>query len=218
MTGAAAVVFDDDLTQYDFGLGHPMAPIRVDLTMRLAQALGVLDLPDVTVVPAPIASDEELMLVHDPGYIAAVREMAEHPLDRDLEHGLGTEDNPLLERDAPRLSAYRGSHTGGGEAGLDRRRAACGQHQRRAASRDGHDGERLLHLQRPRHRDRVDVVARRRADRVHRHRRAPWRGVQAASTTTRASSPSACMRAREPCSPARATLRARWPGRRGVFG
>jgi acetoin utilization protein AcuC len=96
MTGAAVVVFDDDLTQYDFGLGHPMAPIRVDLTMRLARSLGVLDLPDVSVLPAPIASDEELMLVHDPGYIAAVRAMAEHPLDRDLEHGLGTEDNPCF--------------------------------------------------------------------------------------------------------------------------
>jgi acetoin utilization protein AcuC len=96
MTGSAVVVFDDDLTQYDFGLGHPMAPIRVDLTMRLARALGVLDLPDVTVVPAPVATDAELALIHDPGYIAAVREMGDHPSDRDLEHGLGTEDNPCF--------------------------------------------------------------------------------------------------------------------------
>jgi acetoin utilization protein AcuC len=96
MTGPAAVVFDDDLTQYDFGLGHPMAPIRVELTMRLASALGILDLPDASVVPAPVATDEELMLIHDPGYIAAVKEMAEHPRDRDLEHGLGTEDNPCF--------------------------------------------------------------------------------------------------------------------------
>ena len=36
------------------------------------------------------------MLVHDPGYIAAVREMADHPHDRDLGHGLGTEDNPCF--------------------------------------------------------------------------------------------------------------------------
>jgi acetoin utilization protein AcuC len=96
MTGPAAVVFDDDLTNYDFGLGHPMAPIRVDLTMRLARALGVLDLPDVTVVSAPVASDDELMLVHDPAYIAAVRAMGESPLELDLEHGLGTEDNPCF--------------------------------------------------------------------------------------------------------------------------
>jgi acetoin utilization protein AcuC len=96
MTGSAAVVFDDGLTQYDFGLGHPMAPIRVDLTMRLARALGVLDLPDVVVVPAPLATDDELLLVHEPGYIAAVREMGESPGDRDLEHGLGTEDNPCF--------------------------------------------------------------------------------------------------------------------------
>jgi acetoin utilization protein AcuC len=96
MTGQATVVFDDDLTQYDFGLGHPMAPIRVELTMRLARALGILDLSDVSVVPAPLATDEELMLIHDPRYIAAVKQMAEHPRGRDLEHGLGTEDNPCF--------------------------------------------------------------------------------------------------------------------------
>jgi acetoin utilization protein AcuC len=96
MTGSALVVFDDGLTQYDFGLGHPMAPIRVDLTMRLARALGVLDLPDVSVTPAPVATDAELMLIHDPGYIAAVREIGDYPSHRDLEHGLGTEDNPCF--------------------------------------------------------------------------------------------------------------------------
>ncbi len=96
MTGSATVVFDDGLTQYDFGLGHPMAPIRVDLTIRLARSLGALDLPDVSVVPAPLATDDELMLVHDRSYIDAVREMAEHPLELDLEHGLGTEDNPCF--------------------------------------------------------------------------------------------------------------------------
>jgi acetoin utilization protein AcuC len=96
MTGRATVVFDESLTQYDFGLGHPMAPIRVDLTMRLARALGVLDLPDVTVVPAPFATDGELKLVHDGAYIEAVRAMGQHPLERDLAHGLGTEDNPCF--------------------------------------------------------------------------------------------------------------------------
>ena len=34
--GPATVVFDSSLTAYDFGPAHPMSPIRVDLTMRLA--------------------------------------------------------------------------------------------------------------------------------------------------------------------------------------
>ena len=33
MTGPAHVVYDDELTAYDFGPGHPMAPVRVDLTI-----------------------------------------------------------------------------------------------------------------------------------------------------------------------------------------
>ena len=41
--GPATVVFDPSLTEYDFGPSHPMSPVRVDLTMRLAQDLGVLD-------------------------------------------------------------------------------------------------------------------------------------------------------------------------------
>ncbi len=38
MSGEAMLVFDDGLTAYDFGHGHPMSPIRVDLTVRLARA------------------------------------------------------------------------------------------------------------------------------------------------------------------------------------
>jgi acetoin utilization protein AcuC len=96
MTGPAVVVFDDGLTQYDFGLGHPMAPIRVDLTIRLARSLGVLDLPDIEVVPAPTASDAEIELIHSAAYLASVKAMSVHPEDHDLMHGLGTEDNPCF--------------------------------------------------------------------------------------------------------------------------
>src|SRR4051794_31207745 len=53
--GPAAVVFDQSLTEYDFGPDHPMAPLRVDLTMRLADALGVVG-GRLRRVPAPVAS------------------------------------------------------------------------------------------------------------------------------------------------------------------
>ncbi len=38
-----AVVWDDALAEYDFGPDHPLAPVRVELTIALARALGVLD-------------------------------------------------------------------------------------------------------------------------------------------------------------------------------
>lgn len=96
MTGSACVVFDDELTQYDFGPGHPMAPVRVDLTMRLARSLGVLDLAGLELIPAPTASDDELALIHDRDYIAAVRSVSDDPHEN-LDRGLGTDDNPVFK-------------------------------------------------------------------------------------------------------------------------
>ncbi len=43
MSESVLVVWDDALLGYDFGPGHPLAPVRVELTMALADALGVLD-------------------------------------------------------------------------------------------------------------------------------------------------------------------------------
>jgi acetoin utilization protein AcuC len=73
MTCTLHVAWDERLTEYDFGPRHPMAPVRVKLTMELALALGVLHGSGVTVASPPAATDEELGLVHDPGYIEMVR-------------------------------------------------------------------------------------------------------------------------------------------------
>ncbi len=96
MTGSAGIVFDDALTAYDFGPGHPLAPIRVDLTMRLARAMGVLDLPDVTMYGATAATREELELVHSADYIEAVKRAGNDPTRTDQRYGLGTSDNPTF--------------------------------------------------------------------------------------------------------------------------
>ncbi len=95
MAGQGSLVFDDELTAYDFGVGHPMAPIRVDLTVRLARAMGVL--ADLDVVPAPVASEDDIELVHSARYIAAVKNIVDSH-DQDLAHGLGTDDNPTFPR------------------------------------------------------------------------------------------------------------------------
>ena len=63
-TGGAAVVYDAGLGEYDFGPSHPMAPVRVALTMRLAGDLGVLD--RLEVAPAPMGTLDQLVTVHDP--------------------------------------------------------------------------------------------------------------------------------------------------------
>jgi acetoin utilization protein AcuC len=96
MSGSATVAWEDALTRYDFGPGHPLAPVRVALTMALAGDLGVLSLPSVTVFSPPPATDAELEMVHDPDYIAAVRQ-AGRSLLPNPEFGLGTADDPVFE-------------------------------------------------------------------------------------------------------------------------
>jgi acetoin utilization protein AcuC len=100
MSGSACVVFDPTLTDYDFGAGHPLAPVRVDLTVLLAQELGVLagnGSAGLPTVPAPMADDELVATVHEPVYVEAVRLAGKDPYRTIEEHGLGTSDNPSFE-------------------------------------------------------------------------------------------------------------------------
>jgi acetoin utilization protein AcuC len=92
VTGTAAVVWDDGLLAYDFGPGHPFAPVRWRLTMALAGELGILAAPEVTVLGCPPATEAELETVHDPAYLAAVRR-AGQDLVPNLRFGLGTDDD-----------------------------------------------------------------------------------------------------------------------------
>jgi acetoin utilization protein AcuC len=96
------VSWDERLTSYDFGAQHPLAPIRVKLTIELALALGVLTRPGVVVEAADAATDAELSLVHDPGYIGVVRAAGRADTGGRpdvatlLRHGLGTADDPVF--------------------------------------------------------------------------------------------------------------------------
>ncbi len=91
------VAWDDNLTSYDFGPGHPLAPIRVELTIGLARELGVLDAAGVTVAAPEPATDAELELVHYPRYIAAVKQASgPDPGPVIGRFGLGTEDDPIF--------------------------------------------------------------------------------------------------------------------------
>lgn len=96
MSGQLVVAWDEALTQYDFGPGHPLAPVRVALTMDLAAELGVLAAPSVTIISPSPATDAELETVHDEDYVAAVRQ-AGRTLAPDLRFGLGTSDDPVFE-------------------------------------------------------------------------------------------------------------------------
>jgi acetoin utilization protein AcuC len=93
MTGTAAFVWSDELAAYDFGPSHPLAPVRVELAVRLARDLGLLD--GVDVLAPCVAADDLIGLVHDPTYIQAVKH-ASAAGEPDFAHGLGSPDNPVF--------------------------------------------------------------------------------------------------------------------------
>ena len=87
MTGRASLAWDPALLGYGFGPGHPFNPLRLELTVALAREFGVL--PEV--LPFEPASDDLLATVHSAAYVEAVKAGV-----TDLDHGLGTADNPVF--------------------------------------------------------------------------------------------------------------------------
>lgn len=87
-----AVVWDPALLGYDLGGEHPFNPVRLQLTIRLATELGVLEGVPL-LIPEP-ASDTELLRIHAGEYLEAVKQA---PMAGwDVGHGLGTADNPVF--------------------------------------------------------------------------------------------------------------------------
>lgn len=97
MSERVAVVWDDALAAYDFGPGHPLAPIRVQLAMRLAAEFGLFAHANVEVVtPVEPAGDVDLLRVHEPAYLRAVQDASVDGTRTDPARGLGTEDDPVF--------------------------------------------------------------------------------------------------------------------------
>ncbi|WP_190160762.1 acetoin utilization protein AcuC [Streptomyces litmocidini] len=94
MSGRALLMWDEAVTQYDFGPEHPMDPVRLALTMSLVRAYGLDRAVDV--VAAKPAGDSTLRLVHREDYVAAVRAASADPRRADQAYGLGTVDDPAF--------------------------------------------------------------------------------------------------------------------------
>jgi acetoin utilization protein AcuC len=92
MSGTPSVVWTPDFLTYRLSEEHPLDPIRLDLTMRLADGLGVLE--GVEPLTPSLAPDSEIERIHRPSYLAAVKHAP--GLGEDLHHGLGTPDNPIF--------------------------------------------------------------------------------------------------------------------------
>ncbi|WNI17125.1 acetoin utilization protein AcuC [Actinacidiphila sp. ITFR-21] len=114
MTGRARLMWDERVTAYDFGPGHPMDPVRLALTRSLVRAFG-LD-AELSVVAAPPAGESTLSLVHRPDYVAAVRRASADPRVAQAAYGIGSEDNPAFAGMHEAAALIAGLSVGAAEA------------------------------------------------------------------------------------------------------
>ncbi|GGC59919.1 acetoin utilization protein AcuC [Hoyosella rhizosphaerae] len=97
----SAVIWTPDFLRYRLSESHPMNPVRLELTMALAQTLGVLS--ESAWITPEICADHDITRVHTPEYVSAVKRVS-NPTDAATPagqliaraHGLGTEDTPIF--------------------------------------------------------------------------------------------------------------------------
>jgi acetoin utilization protein AcuC len=92
-----AIAYHPDFLGYDFGPQHPLRPERVTAGLGLLSASGLWSAGDETLSP-PAATDQELELVHDPAFVAAIKSAGTGRLPGvELRRfGLASSDNPAF--------------------------------------------------------------------------------------------------------------------------
>lgn len=97
MTGPAAFVWDERLRAYDFGPGHPLAPVRQQLTYRLINSFDLIDRSGGALLsPVEPADVAAVLRVHSPDFVDAVQIASIDQSRADHSRGLGTEDVPAF--------------------------------------------------------------------------------------------------------------------------
>jgi acetoin utilization protein AcuC len=94
---ATALIWDDAPLDYDFGPDHPLRPVRVELTVALIRSCGFTAAEGVLTLPRAPFGDDDVLRLHTPDYVEAVRRLSRDPNVRgDTRYGLGLSDNPCF--------------------------------------------------------------------------------------------------------------------------
>lgn len=96
-----SVIWTPEFLSYRLSDSHPMNPIRLELTIALSEALGILS--EAEIIGPDRVSEDEILRIHTLAYLAAVQKVsAPGAADRrdsriiGLAHGLGNDDNPVF--------------------------------------------------------------------------------------------------------------------------
>jgi acetoin utilization protein AcuC len=94
---SAALIWDPGVTAYRFRPDHPFNPRRLELTVSLIEALGLVGSGGARIAPPRMATEAELLAVHDGDYVEAVRRFsAGGDPSGAARWGLGTDDTPIF--------------------------------------------------------------------------------------------------------------------------
>jgi acetoin utilization protein AcuC len=94
--GRVALVWDEGVASYDLGAGHPLAPVRVELTVDLIRRTGLLGDGVDEVRPRPY-DEVDLLRLHREDFVDTVRRLSSDPTARAEErYGLGPGDTPAF--------------------------------------------------------------------------------------------------------------------------
>jgi acetoin utilization protein AcuC len=96
MMDHCSFIYSEELLKYKFSNQHPFNQFRLKLTVDLLEKMNALNIKHI--VPPSMATDEELILVHDPSYIDAVKMAGSGQLPVEIaeNYGIGTEDTPMF--------------------------------------------------------------------------------------------------------------------------
>jgi len=92
-------IYTEDYNKYNFGEGHPLTPLRIEMTYHLMEQYGLLDNPNLKILQPQKATEEQVLRVHEPQYINKLKEISQMENTRYLafpEFGLGPGDNPVF--------------------------------------------------------------------------------------------------------------------------
>jgi acetoin utilization protein AcuC len=96
MKKEAVFIYSSQFNSYCFNHHHPFNQLRVDLSLDLLRKGDYIH--DSELIQPRIATDEELSLIHDQGYINIVKKAGHGEVDHQtaLSYGIGTEDTPIF--------------------------------------------------------------------------------------------------------------------------
>src|SRR5690606_24057054 len=92
----AVFIFSEEQLGYSFSDTHPFNQKRIVMTLDLLKKMDAIQ--DSDIIAPRIATDEELLLVHDAKFIEIVKKAGKGELREDVAsiYGIGTEDTPIF--------------------------------------------------------------------------------------------------------------------------